>query len=72
FDVVKGEGVVTGRKKWAVRVVLGSDCLHYAKTRREEELKLLDIWESVTISTDGRKYVPRSDIQKFIALEGVE
>ncbi|KAK9319423.1 hypothetical protein V1517DRAFT_297376 [Lipomyces orientalis] len=71
FDVVKSEGVVTSRK-WAVRVVLGSDCLDYAKVRREEELKLLAIWEDVTISTDGRKYVPRSDIRKFIALEGVE
>ncbi|KAK9319835.1 hypothetical protein V1517DRAFT_265548 [Lipomyces orientalis] len=60
FDVVKGEGVVTGRK-WADRVVLGSDCLGYAKVRREEELKLLDIWEDVTISTDGRTEVCSSE-----------
>jgi NAD(P)-dependent dehydrogenase (short-subunit alcohol dehydrogenase family) len=70
-DVVKGEGVATGRP-WATRVVLGSDAFDSAKHRREEELKLLKDWEPVSSSTDGRKYVPREDLRKYTIVTGVQ
>lgn len=70
-DVIKQEGVAASRP-WAVRVVLGSDALDSAKHRREEELKLLQDWEPVSVSTDGRKYVPRDDLRKYTVVAGVE
>ncbi|KAL4880755.1 hypothetical protein BJY04DRAFT_228150 [Aspergillus karnatakaensis] len=50
-DIVKGEGVAVGRK-WAVRVVLGSDSLDYANARRRQEVELLERWEDVSVTTD--------------------
>ncbi|KAL7968042.1 hypothetical protein HDV63DRAFT_380291 [Trichoderma sp. SZMC 28014] len=70
-DIVKGEGVAAGRP-WATRVVLGSDSLESAKRRREEELKLLRDWEPVSVSTDGREYVPREDLRKYTIVTGVQ
>ncbi|CAM1509577.1 Fc.00g033160.m01.CDS01 [Cosmosporella sp. VM-42] len=50
-DVVKREGLAAGRP-WAVRVALGSDGLHSAKQRCEEQLELIKIWKDVGCSTD--------------------
>lgn len=51
-DVVKGEGVVEGRK-WAVRVVLGSDA-HVAVGQKVREVGgLLEEWKEVSWSTDA-------------------
>lgn len=71
FDVVKREGIAAGRP-WAVRVVLGSDALDSGTQRRQQELKLLDNWQTVSSSTDGRRYVARNDLLKFTSVLGLE
>ena len=70
-DVIQRQGVAADRP-WAARVVLGSDCLTYAKKRRQEELKLLDKWENVSSSTDAREFVLKPEYEKYIAVAGLE
>lgn len=50
-DIVTREQVASG-KPWPVRVALGSDGLGSSKQRCEEQLKLAEIWEDVSRSTD--------------------
>jgi hypothetical protein len=71
FDVIKREGIAAGRP-WAVRVVLGSDALDSATQRHQQELKLLENWQTVSYRTDGRSYVARKDLLKFTAVPGLE
>lgn len=70
-DVIQRQGAAADRP-WAVRVVLGSDSLTYAKKRREEELKLLEKWKDVSSSTDARKFVLKPEYEKYIVVAGVE
>ncbi|PTB63152.1 NAD(P)-binding protein [Trichoderma citrinoviride] len=70
-DVIQRRGVAADRS-WAVRVVLGSDCLTYAKKRRQEELKLLEKWQDVSSSTDAREFVLKPEYEKYIVVAGLE
>ncbi|TFB01486.1 putative oxidoreductase [Trichoderma ghanense] len=70
-DVIQRQGAAAGRP-WAVRVVLGSDCLTYAKKRRQEELKLLEKWQDVSTSTDAREFVLKPEYEKYIVVAGLE
>ncbi|KAK0630415.1 hypothetical protein B0T17DRAFT_589939 [Bombardia bombarda] len=49
------EGGVTG-KKWAVRVVLGSDAYDHVRQKCEEMLKLTEEWKYLSYSTDRDGY----------------
>ncbi|EHK18536.1 uncharacterized protein TRIVIDRAFT_47359 [Trichoderma virens Gv29-8] len=70
-DVIQRQGAAAGRP-WAVRVILGSDSLTYARKRRAEELKLLEKWKDVSSSTDARKFVLKPEYEKYIVVAGVE
>lgn len=61
-DVVKREGLAA-EKPWAVRVALGSDGMGMAKQRCQEQLKLNEVWEDVSLNTD------RDGVQGSIANE---
>lgn len=52
-DLVRGEGVATGREV-PFRIPLGSDCLETVKETCEETLRVLGGWEEVIRSTDIR------------------
>ncbi|KAL8288313.1 hypothetical protein RB597_000428 [Gaeumannomyces tritici] len=50
-DVLRREGLAAG-KPWAVRVALGSDGMGSAKQRCEQQLKLVEGWRDLSLSTD--------------------
>ncbi|KAK0649029.1 hypothetical protein B0T16DRAFT_409311 [Cercophora newfieldiana] len=54
-DVVKGEGVASG-KPWSVRVPLGSDGWETARVKVNEMAQVLDAWKEVAASTDQDKH----------------
>jgi hypothetical protein len=60
IDVVKGEGLAAGRP-FPVRVVLGPDALDAVRQKCNEQLKLLDTWEDVSLSVmhEGRRETSR-------------
>ncbi|ETR99773.1 NAD(P)-binding protein [Trichoderma reesei RUT C-30] len=70
-DVIRRQGAAAGRP-WAVRVVLGSDCLTYARKRRQEELRLLEKWQDVSSSTDTREFALKPEYEKYIVVAGLE
>ncbi|KAL6882235.1 hypothetical protein HDV57DRAFT_521336, partial [Trichoderma longibrachiatum] len=70
-DVILRQEAAAGHS-WAVRVVLGSDCLTYVMKRRQEELKLLDKWQDVSLSTDARRFVLKPEYEKYIVVAGLE
>jgi short-subunit dehydrogenase len=72
IDVLKKEGIATDLP-WAVRVAIGSDGYAYAKNRCEEQLKLLENWKDLSLSTDrvGAERTVVQDLYKFLTvLEG--
>jgi hypothetical protein len=60
-DVLKKEGEGANHP-WPVRVAIGSDGYAYAKHRSEEQLKLLDTWKALSLSTD-REGAERTVVQ---------
>ena len=69
-DTIKGEGLAQGRP-WTVRVVLGSDSLLSARRKRRQQLEILDLWQHVSFSTDGRDFLEDNDMIAFTKLAGV-
>ncbi|KAH8883475.1 NAD(P)-binding protein [Thozetella sp. PMI_491] len=63
-DIIKQEGKAVG-KSWAVRVALGSDGMGSAKQRCEEQLKLVEIWNSFSCSTDRGDQEPTAVQEMF-------
>lgn len=56
LDVVKGEGVATGKGKgYPARLPLGTDALDCIRKKCQDTLKLLDEWESVIVGSDFPK-----------------
>jgi NAD(P)-dependent dehydrogenase (short-subunit alcohol dehydrogenase family) len=68
-DILKREGMAAGRP-WAVRVTLGSDGMQSVKQKCEEQLKLVDAWKDVSLSTnrDGQGPVASKEMLKFTSI----
>jgi NAD(P)-dependent dehydrogenase (short-subunit alcohol dehydrogenase family) len=72
-DVVKREGIASG-KPWTVRVALGSDGMGFAKQKCEAQLKSIDMWKDVSLSTnrDDAETDGYKQLFKFTAALGTE
>ncbi|VUC23935.1 unnamed protein product [Clonostachys rosea] len=70
-DVVKGEGLATGRV-WSSRIALGSDSFRWQKLKRQQEGIVMDRWEDVTLSTDRDDAVLSDKLDQFALMAGAE